>query len=89
MNISDPGLLNATLEGLLMQQARLEQQIADVRAALGGGATVTRARKSAGAKPAAAAGKKRLLSPEARKRIAAAQKKRWAEYRKKQNGESA
>ena len=88
MNISDPGLLNAALEGLLMQQARLEQQIADVRAALGGGATVTRARKSAGAKPAAA-GKKRLLSPEARKRIAAAQKKRWAEYRKKQNGESA
>jgi hypothetical protein len=30
-----------------------------------------------------------MLSPEARKRIAAAQKKRWAEYRKKQGGETA
>jgi hypothetical protein len=31
-----------------------------------------------------AASRKRRLNPEARKRIAAAQKKRWADYRKKQ-----
>jgi hypothetical protein len=34
------------------------------------------------AAPAASARKKRVLSPAARKRIAAAQKRRWAEHRK-------
>lgn len=46
---------------------------------------VGRPRKSAGTtatRQAPAAGRKRNLSPEARKRIADAQKKRWAERRK-------
>jgi hypothetical protein len=37
--------------------------------------------------PAAAPRKKRVLSEAARKRIAAAQKRRWAEHRKKQKAE--
>jgi hypothetical protein len=75
--MADPHLLEAALEGLLLQQERIEAQINEVKALLG------RRRAPAAsvqAKPAAA--RKRQLSPAARKRIAAAQKKRWAEYRK-------
>lgn len=74
-------ILQAALEGLEAQKARIDEQIRTVRAALGG--------KSASAKPAAEASSggsasrgKRELSAAARARIAAAQKKRWAEYRK-------
>lgn len=70
-------LLAAALEGLELQRQRIDAQIAQVRAALG---------KKAGRATASAApslnGPKRNLSESARKRIAAAQKKRWAEYRK-------
>jgi hypothetical protein len=72
--VSDPGLLEATLEGLQIQRERIEHQIRQVRALLG-------KRRSPGA-PEPPTGRKRELSPAARKRIAAAQKKRWAEYRK-------
>lgn len=44
---------------------------------------VGRPRKNTLAPAPAKASKKRVLSPEARKRIADAQKKRWAESRKK------
>lgn len=71
----DAALLSAALEGLEIQRRRIEEQIAQVRAMLGGRRPKAAA---AGAKPSG----KRLLSPEARKRIAMAQKKRWAEYRK-------
>ena len=77
--LQDTSLLSAALEGLEMQQRRVEEQIAQVRAALGG-RKVRSASSDAPSKPA----KKRQLSPEARKRIANAQKRRWAEYRKKQ-----
>lgn len=70
-------LLQAALEGLLLQKQRIEEQIREVRSLLGG-----RHKKQeppaldvAGAKP-----KKRRLSAEARARIAAGQKRRWAEY---------
>jgi hypothetical protein len=75
-------ILEAALHGLESQKHRLEDQIAQVRSMLGGRA----------AKPVKAAAwlgtavngtpRKRILSPEARQRIAAAQKKRWAAYRK-------
>jgi hypothetical protein len=65
-------LLEAALEGLKNQRSRIDQQIAEVEQMLG------RRR----GRPALAATRKRELSPAARKRIAAAQKKRWAEYRK-------
>jgi hypothetical protein len=75
----DSGLLEAALEGLLLQRERIDSQIREVQALLG--------RKRSAGKPAAAengSGNKRQLSEAARKRIAAAQKKRWAEYRKQQ-----
>lgn len=81
-------ILEAALQGLEGQRQRLEDQIARVHAMLGG-----RAGRSAkgnsnapygSAKKTAPVRKKRVLSPEARKRIAVAQKKRWAAFRKSQ-----
>lgn len=77
--LQDTSLLSAALEGLEMQRKRVEDQIAQVRAALGG-----RKPRSASSDAPSKPVKKRELSPEARKRIANAQKRRWAEYRKKQ-----
>ena len=77
---SDPAFLEAALEGLLLQKKRIDEQIREVKGLLG------RRRvniQSAAAAPMAQT--KRELSPAARKRIAAAQKKRWAEYRKNQS----
>jgi len=74
----DHSLLNAALEGLELQKQRIEEQIRDVRARLGKG-TTRRGRSSAGS---ATTRSGRTLSEGARKRIAAAQKRRWAEYRK-------
>jgi len=81
-NFSDPNLLEAALEGLMLQRQRIDSQIQEVRALL--------RRKHNGASTAAehttngrkTAGGRRELSEAARRRIAAAQKKRWAEYRK-------
>lgn len=77
--MNDAGLLEAALEGLELQKRRIEAQIHEVKGLLGrrrsgasGGAS-----DSAGSPP-----RTRQLSEAARKRIAAAQKKRWAEYRK-------
>ncbi len=77
--LRDRELLQATLEGLRMQRARIEEQILMIERLLPGSAS--------GAKvPASAASQRRKRQPmsaAARKRIAEAQKKRWAEYRKK------
>ena len=80
-NINNPTLLEAALEGLEIQKTRIEEQIQQVRKMLGrrGAKSAT----TAEAAPAVRKGRKRPLSDAARKRIAAAQKKRWAEYRKK------
>jgi hypothetical protein len=67
----DPLVLEAALEGLELQKKRIEAQMAEIRIAW---QTSDRRR---GIEP-----RKRDLSAEARKRIGAAQKKRWAEYRK-------
>ena len=72
--VSDATVLEAALEGLELQRQRIEEQVRQVRALLGKG------RPSAASTDAAP--RKRTLSPAARKRIAAAQKKRWADYRK-------
>lgn len=85
----EPAILTAALEGLHLQKARLEQQIAAVQGMIGG-------RKKPGPKPKALAAAddweapamvkkakmKRVLSPEARERISAGVKKRWAAARK-------
>lgn len=73
----DHELWTAALEGLLLQRQRIDQQIREVRSLLG------KAGKRKG-RPAGSGGPHGpgRLSPAARKRIAAAQKRRWAEYRK-------
>ena len=83
-------ILEAALQGLEAQKEKLDEQIAEVRRLIGrggssssGGGRPSRSRSNGGG-GAAATTKKRTLSPEARKRIAAAQKKRWAAFRKNQ-----
>jgi len=78
--VNNSQLLQAALEGLQLQRDRIEEQISQVRSMLGGVA-----RKAAPAAPAKPGGR-RDLSPAARRRIAAAQKKRWAAYRKAAKG---
>lgn len=80
-SVQDTSLLEAALEGLELQKQRVEEQIEHVRSLLGrNGARRGRPPlKEAAAQPAT---KKRNLSPAARKRIAAAQKRRWAQFRK-------
>lgn len=83
-------ILQAALQGLEAQRQKIEEQIGHVRSIMGkrvgrppkqgGGGTA--AKTSAGS--SGATRKKRVLSAEARKRIAAAQKKRWAAFRKSQ-----
>lgn len=85
-NFSDPNLLEAALEGLMLQKQRIEAQIQEVKGLLGRRRLPSAPASAAAAEPASRpASRKRELSEAARKRIAAAQKKRWAEYRKKQN----
>jgi len=72
----DPLILEAALVGLEAQRRRIEEMITQVRRMAGAGSAVARA------VPVAAPRKKRRLSPAGRKRILAALKKRWAEYRK-------
>lgn len=92
--VTDQSLLAAALEGLESKRSRLEEQIKEVRRMLGSGsASLDKPRrgrppgsgKKAAAAPVTADGaprKRRKLSVAARKRIAAAQKKRWANYHK-------
>jgi hypothetical protein len=83
--MTDSDFLEAALEGLLLQKARIEHQIQEVRHLLGRRLTSQKPSEAhPGTKPA-----KRQLSPAARKRIAAAQKRRWAEYRKTSPGRNA
>jgi hypothetical protein len=84
-------ILEAALQGLEAQRQRLEEQISQVRGMMGQRAAARPAKGSAAESSSQTASasssrerKRRVLSPEARKRIAAAQKKRWATFRKKQ-----
>ncbi|MCC6392183.1 MAG: hypothetical protein IT167_16405 [Bryobacterales bacterium] len=78
--VQDPTFLAAALEGLELQKQRIDEQIRQVRAMLGrrGPAPAAASAPSATEKR----GRKRNLSSEARERIAAAQKERWAKFRK-------
>jgi hypothetical protein len=79
-------LLEAALEGLQLQRSRIDEQIAEVRRLLGRRTSTARGSataQSGGFRPPRA---RRALSAAARKRIAAAQKRRWAEYRKQAAG---
>jgi hypothetical protein len=80
-SMQDPALLAAALEGLELQRKRIDDQIAMVRGMLSGRKSVASAPAAEKAAPATSR-RKRVLSEEARLRIAAAQKKRWAAFRK-------
>jgi hypothetical protein len=81
-------ILEAALQGLEAQKSKLDEQIAQVRSLLGGRAgrpaKAASSSEDHSAAPAKGHRKKRVLSSEARKRIAIAQKKRWAAFRKSQ-----
>lgn len=87
--VDQSALYEAALEGLELQKQRIEEQIRAVRSLLGGkkprAAKVAAEEETAASPSAKKAGRKprrkRNLSPEARKRIAEAQKKRWAAFR--------
>ena len=73
--------LQMALVGYQLEKDKIEAKIKEIQAQLKGKKVST----SSGANANAGAEKvstRRVLSPEARKRIAAAQKKRWAEHRK-------
>jgi hypothetical protein len=85
--LQDSALLTAALEGLEAQKARIEEQIKSVKAMLGGKGARAAAAAAAPAEAAPAVKKGRRkkrgkLSAEARARIAEAQRKRWANFRK-------
>jgi hypothetical protein len=85
--LSDPTLLQAALEGLKLQKERIESQISTIESAIGGGARRGRPARAATAAAPAAPRQRRTMSAAARKRIAEAQRERWARYRKeKQQG---
>lgn len=83
---SDPLLLRALLNGLAIEKQSLDAKIAAVNAALGKGRPGRKPKadtaEGESAPAASAPKKKRTLSAAARARIAAAQKKRWANFRK-------
>lgn len=74
----DLSTLQMALVGYEIEKQRIEDTIREIQARLKG----KPAAAAASADPKAAK-VKRVLSPAARKRIAAAQKKRWAEHRKR------
>jgi hypothetical protein len=85
-SVLSPEILHAALAGLDAQRNRIEADISRVRALLGIRRPGRPARTAAESSPSEAeqpkTRKKRTMSAAARKRIAAAQKKRWAEYHK-------
>jgi hypothetical protein len=75
-NMTDTATLQMALVGYQIEKEKIESKIKEIQAQLKGKAPA----------PAAAVKTpivKRVLSPAARRRIAAAQKKRWAEFRKR------
>jgi hypothetical protein len=71
----DVSMLQMALIGYQIEKERIESKIQELRGALKGKAPM--------ASGEAAAPRKRELSDAARKRIAMAQKRRWAEHRKR------
>ena len=71
----DLTMLQMALVGFQLEKDKIDAKISEIQSLLKGKkVSVAPAEKTSSGK--------RVLSPEARKRIAAAQKKRWAEHRK-------
>jgi hypothetical protein len=79
-NLDDLTTLQMALVGYQIEKQKIDEKIRAIQAQLKGKRVVAPS-ATAAEKPAASV--KRVLSPEARKRIALAQKKRWAEHRKR------
>lgn len=81
----DTETLEMALIGFEQKKVEIDEKISQIKSLLAG-SSVTTPRKTALSKQEAEgpARKKRTLSAAARKRIALAQKKRWAEHRKSQ-----
>jgi hypothetical protein len=76
-------ILEYALSHLERERDEIQQRIDHIRRQLGGrSGTSGPAAGAPASTPAPGARKKRVLSEAARKRIAAAQKRRWAEHRK-------
>ena len=86
----DQSLLEAALEGFESQLARINAQIAQVKSMMSGKKTAAAAAPPAAAATGATKGKRtrksRVVSEEARQRMADAQKKRWAKIRAAKKG---
>lgn len=77
----DTDMLAMALIGYEQQKVKIDEKIREIKGLLGG---VRKSPAPEAQAPAAHATtkRKRVLSAEARKRIATAQKRRWAEHRK-------
>ena len=82
----DTTTLEAALVGLELKKSEIDGLISKIKKQLGGRVSSPAAASSAPAAAKSQGGtrKKRVLSADARKRIAAAQRRRWAEHRKSQ-----
>jgi len=78
-NTQDLTTLQMALVGYQIEKQKIEEKIRQIQGQLKG----KRITLSSDGAAQASGGRKRVLSPAARKRIAAAQKKRWAEHRKR------
>ena len=80
-NTQDPTTLQMALVGYQIEKQKIEDKIREIQGQLRGKRIALPSDSAAMAKRSS--GVKRVLSPAARRRIAAAQKKRWAEHRKR------
>ncbi len=79
-NVEDLDTLQMALVGYQIERQKIDDKIREIQSQLKGRRVTI---PSAGPVAKKAAGVKRVLSPAARRRIALAQKKRWAEHRKR------
>ena len=77
-NIQDVNTLQMALVGYQIERQKIEDKIREIQGQLKGGTVVL-----SEAAVTKRTGVKRVLSPAARRRIALAQKRRWAEHRKR------
>jgi hypothetical protein len=78
-NTQDSTTLQMALVGYELEKQKIEDKIRQIQGQLKG----KRVALPSETATKGASGRKRVLSPAARRRIAAAQKKRWAEHRKR------
>src|SRR5438874_2263136 len=88
LSLSHAEILEAALIGLESQRSELEEKMAEVRRQIGDRRDGQPARKSVGVDSAEPIPKKRTMSAAGRRRIAAAQRKRWAQLKNPQTAES-